>query len=388
MKTILIYDDERKFQGNLRSRLAFLETAFDIKTPGSKEFKEWMEVLANRQREFRETGTWSGETMLLDEVAIFVVDYDLFDTISFLNADDVAYLARCFSKCGLIVEVNHYGHNPFDLTLRGHPQSFADLSIGEEQLGVLGLWGEDGAGFRPWHWPILPDYLNTFEKKIRDVEDGLQANAPICEVIGFTADMFTLLPRSTGEFIGGNPAETRFVEFVVDSGSGLRRKDARVRNIDEEIVARVGAARVSKWLERFVLPGQDILVDVPHLVSRYPSLLSGNRADVETWNKTARLVCHEELGLSTEVIERFRLKKEHWVSRPTWFWRELRECEEIEEVREPWTIERPNWMFCEDASRFCEEYTEFVADVESPFTRRFVSRFEGVDYQPVYRFSL
>jgi hypothetical protein len=385
MKTILIYDDEETFQGNLRNRLAFLETSFNIETPGNEEFLEWLEVLASRQREFRETGTWDGESIPLDEAAIFVVDYDLFDTISFLKADDVAYLARCFSRCGLIVEVNHYGHNPFDLTLRGHPQSFADLNIGQEQLGIRGLWGEDGGGFRPWHWPILPDYLDAFEKKIEDVERNLQANAPICEVIGFAAETFTLLPRSTGEFIGGNPSETRFLEFVVDSGNGLRRKDAQVRNINEEIVARVGAARVSKWLERFVLPGQDILVDAPHLVSRYPSLLSGDRADVETWNKTARLVCYDELGLSTEVIERFRLKKEHWVSRPAWFWRELRECEEIKEVREPWTIERPNWVFCEDTSRFCEEYTEFVADVDSPFARRFVSRLEGVDYQPSYR---
>jgi hypothetical protein len=388
MKTILIYDDEETFQSDLRDQLAFLETTCDIKTPGNEEFLGWMEILANRQREFRETGTWSDERIFLDEVDIFVVDYDLFGATSFLTAEDVAYLVRCFSRCGLIVGVNQYGYNPFDLTLKGHPQSFADLNIGQEQLGIRGLWKEDGKGFRPWHWPILSDYLNAFEKKIEDVEGGLQADAPICEVIGFTTDLFTLLPRSTGEFIGGNPSETRFQEFVVNSGNGLRQKDARVKDIDEKIVARIGAARISKWLERFVLSGQDILVDAPHLISRYPSLLSGDRADVATWNKTARLVAYDGLGLSTEVIERFRLKKGYWTSRPAWFWRKLRECEEIKEVREPWTIERPNWVFCEDISRFCEEYTEFVADVDSPFTRRFVSRIEEVDYQPAYRFSL
>jgi hypothetical protein len=388
MKTILIFDDEEAFQDNLRDRLSFLNDSFQIKTPKNEEFLEWMQVLAERQREFRRSGTWSGEEIPFDKVDIFIVDYDLFGTASFLTAEDVAYLGRCFSRCGLIVGVNQYGHNPFDLTLQGHPQSFADLNIGQEQLGIPGLWGNHEGGFRPWHWPILPSYLNTFERKVEDVREGLQADTPISEVIGFGAEVFSLLPRSTGEFIGRYPSETLFQEFVVHSEIGLRPKDVQVRDMDEAILARVGAARISKWLERFVLPGQDILVDAPHLVSRYPSLLRGDRADIETWNKTASLVNYEELGLSTDVIEPFRLQKGYWVSRPAWFWKQLRECEEIQEVREPWTIERPSWVFCEDTSTFCEEYEEFVADVESPFTRRFVSRVDRVDYQPAYRFSL
>ncbi len=154
-------------------------------------------------------------------------------------------------------------------------------------------------------------------------------------------------------------------------------------------MARVGAARISKWLERLVLPGQDILIDAPHLISRYPSLLGGAAEDIGAWNRAAHLTNYSELGLTTEIIERFRVKKDHWLSRPVWFWDELRECEEIKEVKEPWTVERPDWAFCEDASRFCREgYREFIADMESPFTRRFASGFKGIDYQPAYRFYL
>lgn len=391
MKKLLIYDDEETFQGNLRDRLSFLDTTiFDIKTPNEEEFLEWMRVLEERRRAFRASGTWGGESILLDEASIFVVDYNLFDTISFLTAEDVAYHARCFSKCGLIVGVNQYGHNSFDLTLKGHPGSYADLNIGQEQLGNRNLWGEDIEGFHPWSWPVLPNYLDAFERKIEDVEESLRDDVSICEVIGFPTDVFDLLPRSIGQFIGGKPSKTGFREFVSKSGNGLRLKDTQSERVSDAIVARIGAARISKWLERLVLPGQDILVDAPHLVSRYPSLLGGDVEDIGTWNGTAWLTSYSELGLTTEIIERFRLKKDHWLSRPVWFWDNLRECEEIKEVKEPWTVERPGWVFCEDASRFCAKYKEFVADVDSPFTRRFVQYFEdeGVDYQPAYRFSL
>ena len=159
--------------------------------------------------------------------------------------------------------------------------------------------------------------------------------------------------------------------------------------MSEDVLARVGVVRLSKWLERLVLPEQDILVDAPHLVSRYPSLMTGDAMDIETWNRTARLVSHKALGLRTNLIEPCRLKKDHWLSRAVWFWDELRECEDILEVREPWKMQTPDWVFCEDASRFYEEgYREFIAHVESPFARRFVKFFGDVDYRPKVRFSL
>jgi hypothetical protein len=395
MKTILIFDDEETFRGDLRSQLAFLETRYDIKTPGNEEFLEWMEVLAIRQREFRETGTWSGETILLDGVAVFVVDYDLFETTPFLTAENVAYLVRCFSRCGLIVSVNQYGHNTFDLTLRGHLESFADLNVGQEHLGNPNLWGEVASGLHPWHWPALPSYLDDFERRVSDVEDSLAENqeddARICKVLGMPPDIFERLPRTIGEFLGRDPAEATFRQFVTESGNGLKYKDAMSsHDVSRDVLARVGAARISKWLERSILSGQDILVDAPHLVARYPSLMTGDIAVIETWNETTRLDSHEELGLSTDVIEPFRLKKDHWLSRPAWFWNDVRECETIVEVREPWKFEKPNWVFCEDLSLFYDggDHKEFVADVESPYARRFVKRFADVEYQPVVRFSL
>jgi hypothetical protein len=138
-----------------------------------------------------------------------------------------------------------------------------------------------------------------------------------------------------------------------------------------------------------VLPELDILVDAPHLVSRYPSLLDGDPDDIKTWNRTTQLSSYTELGLKSDLIEPFRLKKEHWLSRPVWLWDGLRECEDILEVREPWETVRPNWVFCEDISKFYEgDFQEFVAEVESPFARRFVKYIDDIEYRPKVRFSL
>ena len=399
-KKILIYDDEDKqterFENILKRVLkkAGRDQDFGIET--LEDLRPTIKALQNKQVEFREIGKCSDETTPLDEVSIFIIDYDLLksEVGGLLTGEIVAYIVRCFSECKLIIGLNQYGHNSFDLTLRGHPESFADLNLGEDQLGNPDLWrgdwGDFRRGFRPWYWPNLFDSLCNFDRKVAEVKENL--DKPICEALGFAPELFQLLPRVIVQFIGEGegkePAETTFREFVIHSGNGLRPKDMTIS--DEDVLARVGAARISKWLERLVLPEQDFLVDAPHLVARYPSLIAGDEKKIKDWNSTAQLVDYRELGLDTKTIETYRLKKDYWMSRPVWFWDTLRECEEIEEVREPWLTVKPNWVFCEDASRFYnrQECKEFFADTDSSFTRRFVKDFKKVDYRPRVRFSL
>ena len=88
----------------------------------------------------------------------------------------------------------------------------------------------------------------------RFAEVGENLDNPICEVLGFKPKLFRLLPRGIVQFIGKSEekelAETTFREFVTHSGNGLRPKDATIS--DKNVLARVGAARISKWLERLV----------------------------------------------------------------------------------------------------------------------------------------
>ena len=399
---ILIYDDEKPqteaFRKNLMRGLkkAKLEDVFDVKTLAENKLQISMEILRTRQERIRDNGEYPDETTQFDETSIFIIDYDLLKSTArgFFTGENLAYSVRCFSKCKLIVALNQFGTNSFDLTLKGHPESFADLNLGADQLDNPGLWqgnwGDSRRGYRPWYWPNLSRFLRNFDQKVGDAQQNL--DKPICKVLGFNQELFGVLPRAVVQFIGkgkGNdPAKTTFREFIRESGNGLRPKDANI--LDEDVLARVGAARISKWLERFVLPEQDILVDAPHLVSRYPSLIVSHEREIEAWNRTAQLVNYRDLGLDTVLIDRFRFKKDYWISRPVWVWDKLRECKQIKEVSEPWGTAKPVWVFCEDASRFYDRDAcrEFLADTASPFIRRFARGFKNVDYRPRVRFSL
>jgi hypothetical protein len=353
-----------------------------------------MNTLRDRQKEFRKSGTWKETNIELDETDIFIIDYDLLESSlgGFLTSEHVSYLTRCFSKCSLIIGLNlpPYRDNGFDLTLKGNPSSYADLNIGGKQIANPGLWGNNFSGFRPWHWPILPQYFDNYHKKLSDVKESIETKLPIWEVIGFKENVFKLLPRSIAQFLGRDielPTIT-FKDFVLMSGNGLRSKDSH-DSMTDEVIARIGVARISKWLERMVLPGQDILVDCPHLIARFPSLLSGNKKDINSWNKTTQISNPSNLGINIDQIESFRLSKPHWISRPVWFWDQIRECQDILEVKSPWKSLKPSWVFCEDASRFYKaDYQEFIADLESPYTRRYIRSFKGVEYRPQLRLSI
>ena len=399
---ILIYDDEQPqteaFKKNLLRGLkkAELDENFSIEILPEKDLPCLITTLQDRQIRSREDKGYSDNDNDIDSTSIFIIDYDLLESPidGFLSGENIAYSVRCFSKCRLIIGLNQFGSNAFDLTLRGHPESSADLNLGEEQLGNpdlwRGTWSELRRTFRPWYWPNLADSLRNFDDRVQDVKQNL--DKPICEALGFDTDVFRLFPRAVVQFIGKGegkvPAETTFREFVTESGNCLRPKDSTIS--DEEVLARVGAARISKWLERFVLPEQDILVDAPHLVSRYPSLIANDKQGIKAWNRTAQLVDYRDLGLDTELLEPYRFKKDYWISRPVWFWDKLRESEKITEVIEPWKTAKPDWVFCEDASRFYNRMAcrEFLADTSSPFTRRFAKGFKNVDYRPRVRFSL
>jgi hypothetical protein len=387
MKQIVVFDDDEGFAEGYVKRLLKLETVvqeFKINRMSKSDFEKQLSLLRGRREETRSGKKWTEKSIALDEVSILIVDFDLLTVSSFLTGEEVAYLARCYSKCGLIVGLNlesrkRFSDSYFDLTLKGHPESFCDLNIDSAQLDNPRLWMDGGKGFRPWYWPHLPKQLDSIENKVQDVMKHLKT--PIVRFFHFDK-MLQLFPSSTLQFLGGNPAESTFKDFVNLSGNGLRGKDIAT----EEMIGRIGSSRVSKWLERLVLPGQDILVDAPHLVSRFPSILKGNPEDVEKWNKTATFSDEDELGLNLENIDGFTFKPRHWLSRPAWFWNSVYSCGKIKEVTEPWNSVTPKFAFCEDSSTFekKEDCKEFYASIDSPYNRRFIheAQFPKVDYAP------
>ncbi len=393
---VLVYDDDEKrnVAVHFKKRLDVVSAVtknFDVEVLDTDALIKSLVILAARRASFRKNSeTAPSGRCPLDKCAVLVLDYDLFEIASDawseqdLTGEEVAYLARCFSTCGVIVGVNQFGDNPFDLTLKGKLGSFADLNIGGRQLDNPGLWGGPFPEFRPWTWPDLSESVKAFEARAGYVQENIRR--PVLEVLGL-ASISTQIPRSALQFLGNDPKAASFEDFVFASGNGLRHKDV---GLPPRQTARVAAARLSKWLERRILPGQDLLVDAPHLVTRYPSLLRGNHERQETWNRSARFASPNDLGLKTSLIEKPRFKHGNIFSRPVWFWGEIAATQEIPEVREPWSREDTSFEFCEDTSSFHRrsECREFLAEVDSPYVQRFVRNIKGADYRPRFRMAL
>jgi hypothetical protein len=407
-KKILICDDVR---GKRESSIAQSWRDDLIKIPsvkkgfgdpqivGSDDFKKALKGLEERQELSRKRRTTQEEPQfgdnLFDDAAILLLDFDLFHYDS-RTGEEIAYLARCYSQCGIIIALNQFStnkDNPFDLTLKGHPDSFADLNLSGKQLSNPGLWEKDRTrweAFRPWGWSVLPQAVDKFESRVNSLQSG-DLKKRILSYFDFPDEVTMTLPRSTREFLSKKEVpDTTFEKFVTDSGKGLRPKD---KPFNQESIARIAAARISKWLERLVLPGQDILVDAPHLVLRFPSLLKAktNRDKAETWNKTASFEDESKLGINHQLFEsEYLFKKADWLSRPAWYWNSLTTCKDIPEVKNPWSAKFPEFVFAEDTSCFIErdKAHEFVADLPSPFVRRFVAQIKKVEYVPSVRFSL
>jgi len=232
---------------------------------------------------------------------------------------------------------------------------------------------------------LLPQASTLFEQRVGDLEN---LDVSIFDFLGVNEATLKSLPRAALEYVCRKSAEaarlTTFNEFL-DSSYCLRTGDKTTKQYRQ----RVAAARVSKWLERLLLGGQSALVDAPHLVMRFPSLLEGS-PKMALLNKTARFCPASELPIRCDLLNEYAFAKQHWLSRPAWFWETLKDAPEIDEVRNPWSRKDVPFRFCEDASAFYSpKYChEFVANLPSPFTRRFVRRFEDIEYVPQLRFSM
>jgi hypothetical protein len=381
-RKILVYDDVERWATNYTNHLTTERTVssrFDVEPIANGQLQEQLRILEGRQAASRGTSHRVPGQSKFDDVDVFIVDIDLVESANpFLTGDRLAYLIRCFSECEVIIGLSQYQKVDFDLTLKGQPGSFTDLSIKNTQLTNRGLWGNSWSNFRPWAWPVIPNLLESFEKRVRIVEENPAAS--VIETIGLKSAVSSL-PNSAIDFLGSDPDTVTFEGFVLHSQYGIRDPD---RPFNREFLARIAASRISKCVEYLILPGQGVVVDAPHLVSRFPSLLTGSKTAKSSWNKTTKFLPPNRIGLRSGKISRFRLKAEEWYSRPVWLSGPLSDFQGIDEVKSPWKSIEPNFLFCEDASAFYprKDCLEFEASVESPNVRRYIRNFRELTYGP------
>jgi len=388
---IRVLDDEKTSREEFKERI---RSAFDS-APSDMgvelDVDSWIpdaearRLLDEREREFREKGHWEmdrGE-FELDQVDVFVVDWDLLALEQGEKiAEPWAFHARFFTECKVILMVNRWDGrpNPFDLGLRNDPlergdnRTCADLDVGAEQLeSPLLWWGRSASGVRedefplyPWYWLSVWEMLKTWDAVRSEVRNAWLED-PKTTVKGFfefDEGSWRWLSHDALVYFGQEAEPTLLDALRSHPDFSHKHLKALERHMGNEDWAKVVdsiaspiAASLRRWLLFFVLPEQDVLVDAPHLVTRYTSLMEGHDT-LEAWNELTWRRGDGEGGLPLleRLVERLQahgFPKWHWLQRRVWWWRRVAEDESIPEVRDPWgSFPDPPGVFCEDVARF------------------------------------
>ncbi len=343
-----------------------------------------------------------------------------------LTAEAVAGYIRAFSSAPYIVSINKNPDVDFDMRfLIGDYATRTDLALNAHHLSNPALWTRDResarGNFLPWYWPALLEAGDHRRKQIEFVVDHLRK--PVCEAIGFSADDFASLSRRAQALLSQaeeekglqqrstvpSGASGTFREVFLASSRSLpnkverKRLDRRLENGDtgaETVIARAVAADIDLWFRRDVLGPQEVLVDLPHLLMRMPFLLGGNASDQQHWNAVVNAgVNGPPFGLDRQLFDK-HLKRnlfnlDAWSTRPCFWWPRLRDDDAL---NAHFSVDDADWadvVFCEDRSEFLQANlesgrsppTEFVAEFEGSWNRRYVAVIAEVKYVPKTRFA-
>jgi len=381
VRKILVYDDSEEFTDKWTKELkenCKVSDYFEVDPVDSKTFMKNINELLERQ-----SGKDVEDYMHvdIDNTSIFYIDYKLLSNSSriILTGEEVAYLVRSYSTCKVIIGMNQYSHNEFDLTLEEHPQSHCELNIGEEQISLDGFWDNKKWEFRPWYWPHLPSFVEKIENRIKELKNKL--NHGIIDFFDLT-DHYESLPLSILSYLGNDPRTITFREFVQKSGNGIKYNDPTPSDM---IISHIAAVKIGKWFEKIILPGQNFFVDIPHLAFRYPSLISGDPEKNTNWNNLVKGLPLDEIGFDYKIIEKDRFQFDNWLSKPVWYWEKVMKNNDILEVKEPWNRKKVDYRFCEDSSSFKpdSECIEYKIEYNSPYKLRYINKKKfDVDYKP------
>ncbi|MGR3517778.1 hypothetical protein [Sulfitobacter pontiacus] len=400
MTKILILDDNLVNAEDWRDSISnTLNGTANLETVKLADAAAHIEKLLTRQRAARNSEDFDREESIFDEVDILIVDYDLVhisEGHGRFTGEGICRLVQAYSGCGQVVILNQFVEADFDLSQRGNPSSsHADLNISSAHVANRGLWKEDGwEDFRPWHWPVLPDAA-VRHKELRELISS-NPNAALLPLLGFTEELAQLL---TDDAVGFIAPEARTIadlmkvtlsDFLQGNSHAVDHRDGKVL-CENEIQYRFGlaASRLTKWLKRMVVGPRNLILDLPHLIERYPFLLPPEKiADTETW---------KELTIGVPDWFKGRVPDQAWAQSRLWsrvphVWMPLLEEDAaFQELRYDFDYSSaPELVFAEDHSRFLsiDDAKMFKAEFNNEFDRRFVKGIAGVKYAPKRRFAL
>ena len=411
---ILVCDDHKRHGEQVRRRIE-KETGHDTKILSETSLKKEIRGFFERVRSVLkgEPSTPVAE----DAASAFTSNFDLaildnnLSTLEFdgarQTAESIAGYLRAFGNIPYIVSLNKNPHVDFDLRyLVGDYQTQADLAVNDEHLSNPALWTGDPKdasddGFLPWYWPALNAAAERRRKQIRFVEEHLEE--PILKTMGFPGPSKSLSRHARGALSPEAELVTTvtFKKFFVTACRSLpiqkdREKLARAASRDDSarnVMSRIVAGELEKWFRRDLLGAQDLLVDLPHLLTRMPFVLGPHAGDLRSWNEAASAK-EPPYGLSAEIYERhirdarFVHDIDVWTKSPCFWWRTLKSNVELNQMFFQDESRWANAVFCEDLSRFMaieNAHHEFATEFEGTWNRRYVKCLRSKHYMPKSR---
>ena len=361
-----------------------------LEPPSRSALQDAIQEVFARQSALLDGNVREQARCMFDGADVLILDYDLLhidERHARHTGESLARLVRLCTTAGVVVVVNQFGTH-FDLSLRGHLSSHADLNLRAELLGSPGLWTDPPwDGFRPWHWQTLHRAVET--QKARQQLVAEHFDEAIIDVLGMREEDLLGLTDTAVGFIAPKArdwegARTRtFKSFAESIGNGKCTSD--LLKLDKAAAYRFAASRIGKWLERRVLGPQNVLIDLPHLIQRFPFLLEDDLANPAIWTAA---VC------GGEEVKR-RIPEGCWfepagLSRPAVWSARLEEHKGIRERRASFDYSRvPPLVFLEDMSAFgkLQEATQFRAGHHNVYDRRFAQCVTGKTYAPQRRLA-
>lgn len=387
MMRILVVDDDSTLVGVMQESVkGAVRCPAEVIALTGERLKDAIRELRDREHNWGTHGsTWHPRhyEAEMDSADVLVLDYrlaDLYGHDGFMTGEDLAALARRYSRAGPIVSVNRFGEQSFDLRLRRGMETWAEVSVAHEDLRNPRLWVAAAPdSYRPWGWPSLQQLPQLFEQRVRHALRHL--DTPVAEVFGISTTQMELMPRDVSEALGGDPTSLTFMDVALAQAF----PSSNVPQPSRPQMARIAAAEVGKWLANSVLPGEEILIDAPHLVVRYPSLLRGTRLP-ENLNALASVGRDADLHLDTSKIRSARFRPTFWLDRPAWWTESILEDRRLTENRTPWEMRPLEYGFAEDTSRFHRMDKLRAFQAVGIFGERYVRvPDESVGYKPANR---
>lgn len=335
-----------------------------------------------------------------------------------LTAEHIAGYVRAFSACPYVVSLNKHDDRDFDLDyLIGDRTTRADLAVNTDHLENKALWTgksiDAKEGFLPWYWPELLKSPAVRRKQIEFVKKHLED--PVLHSLGFSPESIgrlsshalgVLSPHASlnvAEADKGQRAEdVTFRDFFGVHERTLPARADRKTVEDKQLldaIARTAAADIDLWFRRDIVGPQDILVDIPHLISRMPFLLGPHASDINAWNKAVQSTA-QPFGCTPSLFRKHikdrRYIRPPWSTRASFWWNDLKADEDLNKLYYSGGSSWGDFVFCEDTSQFLprtnahdeERVVEFPTALEGAWARRYIASLDHIRYQPLSRLAM